>query len=89
MEGYTLPVANPEFDTLQAAESFRQAGMPADQAKAVARAIQQRGEDQAEDRVSNSGLAAALAQLETRLTNRLYISLGVLFAALVAVRFFT
>ena len=82
---YTSPVANPAFDTLQAAESFQQAGMPADQAKAVARAIRQRGEEQ----VTNSGLTAALAQLETRLTNRLYISLGVLFAALVAVGFFT
>ena len=82
---YTSPVANPAFDTLQAAESFQQAGMPADQAKAVARAIRQRGEEQ----VTNSGLAVALAQLETRLTNRLYDSLGVLFAALVAVGFFT
>ncbi|MCY4477220.1 MAG: hypothetical protein OXC70_04425 [Gammaproteobacteria bacterium] len=78
-------MANSAFDTLQAAESFQQAGMPADQAKAVARAIRQRGEDQ----VTNSGLAAALAQFETRLTNHLYISLGVLFAALVAVGFFT
>ena len=59
--------------------------MSVDVSKAVARAFQQRGEDQ----VTNSGLAAALAQLETRLTNRLYISLGVLFAALVVVRFFT
>ena len=82
---YTSPVANPAFDTLQAAESFQQAGMPADQAKAVARAIAQRGGDQ----VTNSGLAADLAQLEIRLANRLYISLGVLFAALVAVDFAT
>ena len=59
--------------------------MSVDLSKAVARAIQQRGEDQ----VTSSALAAALAQLETRLTNRFYISLGVLFAALVVVRFFT
>ena len=59
--------------------------MSVDVSKAVARAIQQRGEDQ----VTSSALAAALAQFETRLTNRLYISLGVLFAALVAARFFT
>ena len=85
MAGYTSLVGNTAFDTLQAAEFFQQTGMPTDQAKAVARAIRQRAEDQ----VTNSGLAAALAQLETRLTNRLYISLGVQFAALVVVGFFT
>ena len=78
-------MVNPDFDTLQAAESLRQAGMPADQAKAVARAIQQ----QAEDRVTNSGSEGALAQLEARLTNRLYISLSVLFVGLIFVRLFS
>ena len=78
-------MANPAFDTLQAAESFHQEGMPADQAKAVARTIQQRGEDH----VTNSRQAAVCVKLLTRLTNRLYISLGVLCATLVAVRFLT
>ena len=76
---------NRAFDTLQAAEFLRQAGMPADQANAVACAIQQ----QAEDRVTNSGLEGALAQLEARLTNRLYISLSVLFFGLIFVRLFS
>lgn len=38
--------------------------------------------------MTNKDLNTAIAQLETRLTKRLYMALGILFAALVAVRFF-
>ena len=71
------------FDSLKAVEEFQEAGMPGGQAKAVARAIQRHNEDH----VTNKDLNTAIAQLETRLTNRLYMALGMLFAALVAVRF--
>lgn len=72
------------FDSLKAAEEFQDAGMPSEQAKAVARAMQQRNEDH----VTNKDLKTAISQLEARLTNRLYAALGILFTALVAVRFF-
>ena len=42
---------------------------------------------QNEDYVTKKDLTTAIAELETRLTNRLYVALGILFAALVAVRF--
>ena len=73
------------FDSLRAAEEFQDAGMPPEQAKAVARAMQLRNEDH----VTNKDLKTAVSQLEARLTNRLYVALGILFTALVAVRFFS
>ena len=72
------------FDSLKAVEEFQEAGMPGSQARAVARAILRHNEDY----VTNKDLNTAIAQLETRLTNRLYVALGILFAALVAVRYF-
>lgn len=42
-----------------------------------------------QDHVTNKDLKTVVSQLEARLTNRLYVALGILFSALVAVRFFS
>ena len=70
------------FDSLEAARKLEAAGIERKQAEVQAEVIAQA--------LQGGGLVtkADLAQLETRLTNWLYLALGILFAALVAVRFF-
>ena len=70
------------FDSLEAARKLEAAGIERKQAEVQAEVIAQA--------LQGGGLVTKtdLAQLETRLTNRLYLALGILFAALVAVRFF-
>ena len=80
-------MATSAFDSFEAARALEAAGVERAQAEAIAEAIQQR-QDYA-TKADIASLKADIAALETRMTNRLYVALGILFAALVAVGFFT
>jgi len=72
------------FDTLTAARRLTDAGMPREQAEAVAETARQAASR--EDLVTKADLKADLANLEARLTWRIFVVVGVvnglLFAAL-------
>lgn len=86
------------FDTLEATRNLESVGMETEHAEAVVQVVKAgaRGLATKSDIAAlksdiallEARMDAKLGALETRLTNRLYLGFGILFAALMAVRFF-
>ena len=78
------------FDTLQAARDLKAAGIESEQAEALASKRGEAADTGRADLVTKADLTAAIAALETRLTNRLYaavfaaagIAAGIVIAAI-------
>ena len=79
------------FDTLEATRNLEIAGMESAHAEAVVQVVKAGAQGLATKSdlaVLEARMDAKLEALERRLTNRLYLGFGILFAALMAVRFF-
>ena len=90
------------FDTLEATRALESAGMESEHAEAVVQVVKTGAQDlatkadiaavkaelKADIAVLEARMDAKLEALERRLTNRMYFGFGILFAALMAVRFF-
>ena len=79
------------FDTLEATRSLESVGMESAHAGAVVQVVKAGAQGLATKSdlaVLEARMDAKLEALERRLTNRLYLGFGILFAALMAVRFF-
>ena len=86
------------FDTLEATRVLESAGMESEHAEAVVQVVKTGAHGLAtkgdiavlEARMDalEARMDAKLEALERRLTNRMYFGFGILFAALMAVRFF-
>lgn len=74
------------FDTLQAARDLKAAGLESDQAEAIASKMGEAADTGRADLVTKADLTAAIAALETRITNRLYaavfVAAGIVIAAI-------
>ena len=79
------------FDTLEATRVLESAGMESEHAEAVVQVLKTGAQGLAtksDIAVLEARMDAKLEALERRLTNRMYFGFGILFAALMAVRFF-
>ena len=74
------------FDTLQAARDLKAAGIESDQAEAIASKMGEAADTGWADLVTKADLTAAIAALETPITNRLYAAVfaaaGIVIAAI-------
>jgi len=86
------------FDTLEATRVLESAGMESEHAEAVVQVVKTGAQGLAtkgdiaavktDIALLEARMDAKLEALERRLTNRMYFGFGILFAALMAVRFF-
>ena len=79
------------FDTLEATRVLESAGMESEHAEAVVQVLKTGAQGLAtkgDIAVLEARMDAKLEALERRLANRMYFGFGILFAALMAVRFF-
>ena len=74
------------FDTLQAARDLKAAGIESDQAEAIASKMGEAADPGRADLLTKADLTAAIAALETRITNPLYATVfaaaGIVIAAI-------